>query len=476
MKRIPYKGNPLGVFDNLVAAQATVLARQGHAAEFVVRFPSSIGEFRQALVDLFSARLGLSAADVLHFADRLLAILTSCPERRLAEYEKIAWWDFMGAAGRSEAYQQYLAEGLTRSLVAMKAEIGNTRTVGDILIQLLVDAITPGESLDRLLNGPTNDVWLTPWREYLTARGVTLHLHTKVLGLEVENALISKVRVADLGDGAHDPPVNEREISADYYVLALPVEVAAPLMTAAMVAVDPQLEKLSKLQYRWMNGIQFYLRNDVPLVKGHAVYVDSPFALTSISQAQFWTRALTEYGDGSVRGCLSVDISDWETPGILFGKPAMQLSADEIKAEVWAQLKKSLEGYAKAAGLNDDNLAGWHLDRDIRFPNPREDINMEPLLVNVVDSWQFRPEAITRVGNLFLASDYVRTFTDLATMEGANEAARRAVNGILRESRSDAEPCALWPLREPEIFAPFRELDAVRFRLGHPHQMPAVGP
>ena len=55
--------------------------------------------------------------------------------------------------------------------------------------------------------------------------------------------------------------------------------------------------------------------------------------------------------------------------------------------------------------------------------------NAEPLLVNLVNTWALRPEATTAIPNLFLASDYVRTHTDLATMEGANEAARRAVNG-----------------------------------------------
>jgi 15-cis-phytoene desaturase len=472
MKRIPYEGNRLGVFQNLVAADAALLAHQGNAAEIVVRFPSSIREFRQAFVDVFSARLGLSLEDVLHFVDRLVVILTSCEERRLAEYEKIAWWDFVGAAGRSTPFQQYLAEGITRSLVAMKAEIGSTRTVGDILIQLILNAITPGESLDRVLSGPTNAVWLTPWKEYLAARGVAFHFRTKVLGLEVANGQIAKVRVADVPDHAHGEPVEARDVTADYYVLALPVEVAAPLMTPELVAAAPPLGELGKLQYKWMNGIQFYLREDVPLVNGHAIYVDSPFALTSISQAQFWTKPLTEFGDGTVHGCLSVDVSDWDTPGILYGKPAMELSADEIKAEVWAQLRRSLEGYAAAGGLSDANLAGWHLDRDIRFPNPREDINLEPLLVNVVNSWQYRPEAVTPIRNLFLASDYVRTFTDLATMEGANEAARRAVNGILRASGSDAAPCVLWPLREPAIFEPFRALDAVRFKLGHRHEMP----
>jgi hypothetical protein len=62
----------------------------------------------------------------------------------------------------------------------------------------------------------------------------------------------------------------------------------------------------------------------------------------------------------------------------------------------------------------------------------------------------------------------VRTNTDLATMEAANEAARLAVNGILKASRSDAFPCAVWDLHEPEIFLPWRELDAVRYARGLP--------
>jgi hypothetical protein len=75
---------------------------------------------------------------------------------------------------------------------------------------------------------------------------------------------------------------------------------------------------------------------------------------------------------------------------------------------------------------------------------------------------------VTRIPNLFLASDYVRTFTDLATMEAANEAARRAVNGIL-DAAGSAEPrCGIWDLYEPEIFMPWRQMDAVRFAQGLP--------
>ena len=65
--------------------------------------------------------------------------------------------------------------------------------------------------------------------------------------------------------------------------------------------------------------------------------------------------------------------------------------------------------------------------------------------------------------------DYVRTYTDLACMEGANEAARRAINAILDREGSSAPRATIWPLEEPEFFAPMREYDRLRFRLGLPH-------
>ena len=64
---------------------------------------------------------------------------------------------------------------MTRSLVAMRAEESSTRTVGRILLQLFYGILVPGGVFDRLLTGPTNDVWIDPWRRHLTERlGVVL--------------------------------------------------------------------------------------------------------------------------------------------------------------------------------------------------------------------------------------------------------------------------------------------------------------
>ena len=118
--------------------------------------------------------------------------------------------------------------------------------------------------------------------------------------------------------------------------------------------------------------------------------------------------------------------------------------------------------------LRDEDLESWFLDPDIQADPDRPGVlsNAEPLLVNWVDTWRLRPEASTGIANLFLASDYVRTNTDLATMEGANEAARRAVNALLDTVEFAGARCAVWPLHEPDILAPWRLYDAARFKAG----------
>src|SRR5580658_7412809 len=333
MERIPFPGN-VSVFQNLVNATRIEVARAGNVPLLLTaRIPQDPQDWAVAFHTMFTG-IGVPDNEVLFFVDRLLVLLTSCPERRLAEYEQIPWWTFVGAETRSKEYQTLLAEGLTRSLVAMRAEDGSTRTVGYILLQLFAGIISP-TGFDRLLNGPTNEVWLWPWVEYLTRKNVALESGVTIQQFQVSASGVTGVVAEQAGQ--------QICITADYYIAAMPVDVMSGLVTQTMASLAPSLAQLSALQTKWMNGIQLYLKTDLPLDHGHTLYADSPWALTSISQKQFWKNApLSDYGDGSLGGILSVDISDWDSPGILFGKPARDCTASEIKDEVWAQLKVHL--------------------------------------------------------------------------------------------------------------------------------------
>lgn len=463
MSRIPYGERGASCRDNLVLATRILLARAGKADPvWVARFPETLDDFRTALLAMFDD-LDIPKPEVKFFVTRLLGLATSCEERYLEEFEAVPFWDFIEAKSRSENYQKYLGQGMTRSLVAMRAEDSSTRTVGRILLQLFYGILVPGRVFDRLLNGPTNDAWIDPWIKHLTERlGVVLEANATVRSLNLAGERLRSVTIERSGQ--------LEEVTADFHVAALPVEIMQGLVTQELQRAAPSLSKLAELRTEWMNGIQFYLKTDQPLTDGHAIYLDSNWALTSISQRQFWRDYdLSQCGNGQVRGILSVDISNWTAPGNFGGKPAMSAATrEEIKDEVWAQLKAALND-GELPQIEDDNLVDWFLDPHIEFPNPGVVTNAEPLLINHAGSLALRPEAYTEIGNLFLASDYVRTHTDLATMEAANEAARRATNAILAVSGVSAPPCELWEFEIPEPMRKAQVLDRVRYRLGLPN-------
>ncbi|GDX82005.1 phytoene dehydrogenase [Deltaproteobacteria bacterium] len=461
MSRIPFGGR--SVRENLTPCARLLISQFGRTdIKLNGRFPRSPADWLILLNNIFGGQFGVPREEVLHFGLKMTEYLGSCEARRLAEYEKIAWWDYIGAETRSVAYQKLIATGLTRCLTAMKPREASTRTVASILVQLLVPFADPAQTPDRVLAGPTNDMWIDPWMQHLRTLGVVFQFDHELVSLTTAAGRVSSARIRR----ASGPDVT---VTADQFVVAVPVEVMERVAAASpgIVALDPALGRLGALRWEWMTGIQYFLNRDVSIAAGHVIHIDSPWAITSISEKQFWPSTnLANYGDGVVAGVLSVDVSDWNQPGRFNGKKAIHCTRDELLDEVWSEIKAHVNEAGAPPVLVDADVHSRFLDPAIEFPLPDAPTNKTPLLVNIPDSWRDRPEATTAIPNLFLASDYVRTITDLASMEAANEAARRAVNGILAETGSRAARCRIFPFEEPWIFAPIKALDWFRYRLG----------
>jgi uncharacterized protein with NAD-binding domain and iron-sulfur cluster len=496
MRRIPHEevtGDNKTVFDHLVPADRITIARRGaQDIALPAHLPVMPWDIRLVLEALFHGSNEVSPADIAHFSERLISLARACEERRYRELEGKTWWEFSGASSRSRSYQKFLADGLTRTLVAARATEMSARTGGYILLQLLSDLGRVGRRIDRVLDGPTSEVWIEPWVDYLRGLDVKFEVDTRVVSIESDGHHIDGISIRHPATSKNGKKPEGRHF--DYYVVALPLEILCPEVVEPPATGGPGLlnhdlkkaaglEELGQLKTGWMNGVMFYLRQDIPLCRGHTLYIDSEWALTSISQQQFWREDLSQRTGGLVRGVLSVDVSDWTTPGSN-GKAAINCSPQEIADEVWHQMKQHLNDDWIAQLAEHEPLASF-IDPAIEWPNPQTAINVEPLLLNTAGSWNRRPEAVTPIDNMFLAGDYVRTYTDLATMEGANEAGRRAVNGILEASGSPSERCQVWPLQEPLPLAPVRAADRVwmelepharelwervqkRFRLGQP--------
>ncbi len=302
----------------------------------------------------------------------------------------------------------------------------------------------------------------------------------------------------ELGNVPDGPHVAE----ADYYVFAVPVEQMAYYVnrTTTLTSYDPSLRNIVALAgaVDWMSGIQFYLKYPVRLAPGHIVCADSEWALTAIEQTQFWKDVPLP---AEVQSILSVDISAWDKKGRFRRREAFLCTREEIAEEVWEQLKASFNRAGEQPVLSDQALVtgkvagSYHLDDDIveRYDRKKQaafaqgmdralnqmeqaalsaeellaqaentpdapfvfgdrlDHNVEPLLVNRPGTLALRPTARTKISNMFLAADYVKTATNLACMEGANEAARHAVNAILEAVGSRYDRCRTFGLDDASV-------------------------
>ena len=171
-----------------------------------------------AAANYLTTATGLTPDDIALYAERVWQLLTSCEERRAEELEGQSWWEYIEADRRSDEYKDYLG----RTPRCSSPPIPRSRTrrpSGTSSCSCSSTSFEPGVAADRVLNGPTNDVWIGPWLEYLMTEGSDTMQAAEVTG--------SGATRANLGGHGQRGGQGARG-EGDYYVAALPVERMAP--------------------------------------------------------------------------------------------------------------------------------------------------------------------------------------------------------------------------------------------------------
>ena len=478
LRRIP--GSAGGsVHDTLAPVTRFELARDGRPSIPIPVGPGDLdlpeptlahaGLLVNTLAEVLKDAPLLPPEEVLFLAGKVSVLFSSCAERQFGQWEHTGWWDYIEAKRMSPDYQRIWGGGV-QILEALKPRTASVRTVGQGLEAIFFSLFGLGGdgAFDRVFTGPTSEMWIDPWTAQLRSLGVRFAFGRQIEALELRDGRISAAR-------ARTPEGDTERVDADWFVAAVPADRAVRLWNAALREADPRLAAMEGLRHTWSNGIQYFLRRPAPLVPGHVFHIDAPWKLASISQSKLWRAPFADtWGDGRAQESLSVVISDWDTPGILFGKPARACTRDEVAREVWAQMQAHVNHDGEDV-LDDAMVHSWSLDEAISetADGLRND---DPFLMNCTGSWDLRPEASTAVANLFLAADYVRTYSnvDFATMETANEAARRAVTALLAAAGDAASPPAPTFTRyeQPE-FELAKLADRERWQQGLPHILEA---
>ena len=203
----------------------------------------------------------------------------------------------------------------------------------------------------------------------------------------------------------------ERWIEVDRLILAVPPEKLRQLLgNDDLYAASPRLFGIEHLRSVPMAALNLYLnRRILDIPRGHVNLIGSEFGSSFIDVSQFWTR----YHNGNT--VLNMIASDFAS---------IQALSD---AEIFELLFEDLRQFVP--NLHHSDVQRWEL-----MPNVNE-----PLFMNDVGIWHFRPAAATGLSNLFVAGDYCRSWVDLVSMEGAITTGLLAATELRRQSGLSSE-------------------------------------
>jgi hypothetical protein len=493
------------VFENLVPSEGLGFARGGTTESFMIprRLPSSYEAMRKLLGKVLE-ELGYTVQDIARFSLKLFKYMTSSTKRRSNQYEYMSWGTFLEAHRYSPISREHIEYGPQMS-AALRGSASDARTQGNITTQLLMDQFRQDAICDFTLCGPTSGSWFQHWYDFLKMEGVTF----------------KRGKLVDFQNNAGSvmPVVEGTSCSGKFFVLALSLPALVPLvdkflaaaMAAGLGATDDMVRAKAfagdlttlgtasptgPLQH--LSGIQYYFDQEVRFWRGHTQYLDSKWGLTSIAQQQFWSKARTP--DDDYWSILSVDIGIFDrayTPSGGVPKTAWECTADEIARYAWQQIKDHHDdAFKKKYGPNAvfPEPTAYALDATLGFIGNRNGTlasNSSTFLVNKTNEYPSRPgeletdpeksKYISRyqimAGHYVLAGTFMKTFTRLTSMEGANESARHAVNALLQEWRVGGDRCDIWDPEEHEIedFQWMRDLDEELYDRNLPHFVDILG-
>ncbi|HEX4352051.1 MAG TPA: NAD(P)-binding protein [Polyangiales bacterium] len=203
------------VFQNLVPVDELGFARGGNKKSFTLpRKPVLSFELLRQNLRKIRTELEYTYEDLLRLELALFKYLTSCSERRKAEYEHISWSELIDLTAYSAILREHLEYGPQMAL-GLRGSKADARTQGNVVTQLLRDQVTPNQQPDSLLDGPTSASWFEHWADFLRTQGVSFHRGTLVRFVADRES--KQVEAWVRGDSEQDKAWDK----CDYYVVAI---------------------------------------------------------------------------------------------------------------------------------------------------------------------------------------------------------------------------------------------------------------
>jgi uncharacterized protein with NAD-binding domain and iron-sulfur cluster len=422
----------------------------------------------------------LKASDALLLASKFAAWISSGPERQAGQLEHI---DLEHGFFRSELLSS-TAHTLVRDLATtISWDSPSSGVSAAAYVNFIVDPImhalygrpafpSPPQTIAKVLDGPETEVWFDPWARYLRGLGVTFHTRHTLTSVGMESGRIAGVTVQEQAG-------RSKNVDADWYVLAMPTDRLLALLSEEILAVDQGLTDVRRLELSTESGFEVFFRDPLGFTTGQVTNknVTDNWLLTLVGLSDIWELNLSDFGDGNVRGMMSVEFNNhpyFDSPGVLFGKPIRQLTYNQAFEEVRAHI---VQGFPDGAQLfAQDNLVGWRPHPTLTWSKGSGWTVPDKRTASAPGTSEYFPDQVRKAPNLFLAGGHTKNSTGGDSMESAVESGKIAANAIVEAAGAHERPVTIHQYGPPPELQAVRDADDHRFRAGLPNVFDLVAP
>lgn len=278
----------------------------------------------------------------------------------------------------------------------------------------------------HVMKGPTNNMWIDPWKNYLQENGVDIMINTELIKINSEKNNIISVEINQNN--------TIKILNAKEYILAInPYNTVDILKNSNMINLYEQFKLLTKntksKQISFRIGINkkiHYPINNIAFVMN-----DSEFNITWYPQEKHWDYKL------NIESLWSGTIIDFEKNGKIFNKNAEKLNDGELKEEIIYQIlrSKSLQKLIYDNNnfyIDKKDITYFEIWYEWNFINNNQEQKYKKW-VNNTNNEKYRPIQKTEYNNLFLSGAHTKTSINIWSMEGAIESGIITTNHILNK-------------------------------------------
>lgn len=356
-------------------------------------------------------------------------------EEKLEYYDKFLWKDFIGKL--SPKMKRWVLDS-TSIYLGMDYNHLSTNVMLELMRKTQQNTQLDPQYVFYSFAGSMYNLLYKPWKSYLEDKGVTILLNhevSKIYHIDGFNT-ISSIDVVNKNKPVHVTKV----ITADTFVNAMDTKNIAKLYPINEEGTN-DFTILHNISSQIQTQVLYYLPYRLqPIGTSPTVLIfpDSLWFLMIRIEGDIWE---TDNCD-----LLSCGIGIFDVHG-LNGKTASTCTREELAIECWNQICKSKHNLKLS-----QTLPKWDIWNSFDFNEETYKLDTyEPKFSNNVNTWHLRPDFNDKnIKNLYHATSYAKTFTNIYNMEGAAEAGFKTAKLII--AKYDDEPAPIYKKDNPSWF------------------------